>query len=352
MAVTPLLTDKAFEAYENGEKTAVNWYYLSRWADLLASNEGDVVSIWIDMIDEARLGHKNMAQRYTLYKRPLKSHFSLSLQKVLLGDFSFSREFFDLLSPYDYLPGVLQILNHLHKKNRKYFYEYRRLALAIAVVYDVPPPPGWPHFQVPDSILPRELPDIDTAFHYWVELNESAQCPFDLSKMSVEELKFIVDTPAMDDFQWVQENIHNKPEKFAEVYTRINYRFDRVSSNQFIWRRKDYQLKTILNYGGICVDQAYFAAQAGKAKGIPTLVFRGAGMDGRHAWFGFMPDEGIWEFNGGREGNNRYVTGYAHDPQTWANITDHQLQCPLLGLLYQHHILQLWPSWAVAPSET
>ena len=115
-AVTELLTDKAFEAYENGEKTAVNWYYLSRWADLLASNEGDVVSDWIGAIDKARLGHKNMAQRYTLYKRPLKSHFSLSLQKVLLGDFAFSREFFELLSPYDYLPGVLQILNHLHKK--------------------------------------------------------------------------------------------------------------------------------------------------------------------------------------------------------------------------------------------
>ena len=96
-----------------------------------------------------------MVQRYTLYKRPLNSHFSLSLQKVLLGDFAFSREFFNLLSPYDYLPGVLQILNHLHKKNRKYFYEYRRLALAIAVVYDVPPPPGWPHFQVPASNFSR-----------------------------------------------------------------------------------------------------------------------------------------------------------------------------------------------------
>jgi len=332
--VSQQLTNKAFDAYENGEKTAVNWYYLSRWADLLASNEGDVVSKWIDAIDKAKLGHKNMAQRYTLYKRPLNSHFSLSLQKVLLGDFAFSREFFDLLSPYDYLPGVLQTLNHLHGKNRKYFYEYRRLALAIAVVYDVPPPPGWPHFQVPDSILPRELPDIDTAFDYWVDLNERGQCPFDLSKMSVEELKFIVDTPAMDDFQWVQENIHNKPDKFADVYGRINYRFDRVMNNQFIWRGKDYQLKTILNYGGICVDQAYFAAQAGKAKGIPTLVFRGAGMDGRHAWFGFMPDEGVWEFNGGREGDNRYVTGYAHDPQTWANITDHQLQ--FLGERFHH----------------
>lgn len=333
-AVTQLLTDKSFESYEHGEKTAVNWYYLSRWAELLASNEGDVVSDWINAIDEARLGHKNMVQRYTLYKRQLNIHLSLSLQKVLLGNFSFSRKFFDLLSPYDYLPGVLDILNHLHKKNREYFYEYRRLALAIAIVYDVPPPPGWPHFQVPDSILQRELPDIDTAFDYWVELNESTLCPYDLTEMSVEELKFLVDTPAIGDFQWVQENIHNKPENFADVYSRINYRFDRVSNNQFIWQGRDYQLKTILKYGGICVDQAYFAAQAGKAIGIPTLVFRGAGMDGRHAWFGFMPNEGLWEFNGGREGNNRYVTGYAHDPQTWANITDHELQ--FLGERFHH----------------
>ena len=180
-----------------------------------------------------------MAQRYTLYKRHLSSHLSLPLQKVLLDDFAFSREFFDLLSPYDYLPGVLKIINHLHRKNRRYFYEYRRLVLAIAVVYDVPPPPGWPHFQVPDSILPRRLPDIDTSFDYWVELNESRQCPFDLSKMSAEELKFLVDTPAMGDFRWVRENIHNKPENFAEVYNRIDYRFDRVASNQFIWGGRD-----------------------------------------------------------------------------------------------------------------
>ena len=82
------------------------------------------------------------------------------------------------------------------------------------------------------------------------------------------------------------------------------------------------------------MDQAYFAAQAGKAKGITPLVFRGAVMDGRHAWFGFMPKESVWEFNAGREGDNRYVTGYAHNPQTWANITDHQLK--FLGERFHH----------------
>ncbi len=339
-SVSLALTDRALESYENGEQAAENWYYLSRWARLFSSNEADIINNWIDAIDKAKLGHTNMAQRYTLYQRPLGEHLPLSLKRNLLHDIEFSREFFDLLSPYEFLPGVLDNLSELHKENRKFFNEYRNLAIAIAVVYDVPPPPGWPHYQVPQNVLPRELPKVNVSFDYWVRLNEKKQCAFDITEMSAEALKFLVDTTAMEDFRWVQSNIHNDPKDFASVYDRIDYRFDRIANNQFNWKRKDYRLETILNYGGICVDQAYFAAQTGKAKGIPTLVFRGAGMDGRHAWFGFMLKEGVWEFNGGRQGENRYVTGYAHDPQTWGNITDHQLRFLGEGFRRSHYYRQ------------
>ena len=38
----------------------------------------------------------------------------------------------------------------------------------------------------------------------------------------------------------------------------------------------------------------------GKAKGVPTLLFRGVGLDGRHAWFGFLDSDGHWELDCGR----------------------------------------------------
>jgi len=73
------------------------------------------------------------------------------------------------------------------------------------------------------------------------------------------------------------------------------------------------------------VDQAYFAAMAGKARGIPTLFFAGQGKDGGHAWFGYWRGNGRWELDGGRYVNQNYTVGEALDPQTWLPMTDHEL---------------------------
>ena len=55
---------------------------------------------------------------------------------------------------------------------------------------------------------------------------------------------------------------------------------DRVQAGTFDWVGADYKMQTILQAGGICVDQGYYAVSAGKARGVPTLLFRGAGLDG------------------------------------------------------------------------
>jgi hypothetical protein len=85
-------------------------------------------------------------------------------------------------------------------------------------------------------------------------------------------------------------------------------------------------LPEILAAGGICADQAYFATQAGKARGVPTLLIYGAGNDGRHAWFGFLDGNQTWQLDAGRYAEQRFVTGYARDPQTWAEFSDHELK--------------------------
>jgi hypothetical protein len=73
------------------------------------------------------------------------------------------------------------------------------------------------------------------------------------------------------------------------------------------------------------VDQAYFASTAGKAKGIPTIMFRGAGLDGRHAWFGYLDAAQKWQLDCGRFAEQKFVVGLAFDPQTWGDINDHEL---------------------------
>lgn len=108
----------------------------------------------------------------------------------------------------------------------------------------------------------------------------------------------------------------------------ITYRTDRVASQppKLVWTGKPYTLDTILSEGGICVDQAYFASEAGKARGIPTLLFTGTAHDGYHAWFGFFDGGNSWRLDAGRYAEQRLVTGTAIDPQTWGPISDHELQ--------------------------
>ena len=60
-------------------------------------------------------------------------------------------------------------------------------------------------------------------------------------------------------------------------------------------------------------------------RGRSTLLFRGDGLDGRHAWFGYLNGAGRWQLDCGRYADQKLVAGYAFDPQTWTNISDHEL---------------------------
>ena len=317
---------RALSAYENHEEYAESWYYLYRWARRFATDGPEFIERWVEAVQKGGVGHGNMATSYEVGRTPLGDLMPGGLKAFLLSDIDLSREFFSLYSSYDNLIEAFGILAALYEKFPGHFQKYARLAIALTLVYDVPPPPGWPHFQVSSATLARGLPEPAEAFDYWVRLNESRQTPYDLSLLSAGRLIFLVDTPAgFDEMHWARTAVVRSMEKFAEVYDMVHYRQDRVGAGQFIWPGQDYALKSIFEEGGICVDQAYFAAQVGKAHGVPTLIFRGAGLDGRHAWFGFMPEMDSWEFDGGRQGETRYVTGYAFDPQTWRNISDHEL---------------------------
>ncbi len=335
------LRQTALEAYRNEEEYAEQWYFLYRWSRLFAKKESDFNNAWIEHMNRSRLGHTNMAKEYIYGDGVLGGYLSPGLKIILLKDIAFSREFFGLLNPADNLVESFNILESLYREYPTHFKKYLRLAVALAVVYDVPPPPGWPHFQVPDYTLPRRLPGVSAAFEYWKNLNEKRQSTHNLTLLTVEKLKFLIDTPAgFDDLRWAHQNVKEKAADFAQVYSSVAYRHDRIAQNRYVWNGPDYRLPTILKSGGICVDQAYFASQSGKARGIPTLIFRGAGMTGRHAWFGYLRPSGGWEFDAGRYGENRYVTGYAHDPQTWGDISDHDLAFLSEGFHHTHYYHQ------------
>jgi hypothetical protein len=340
--LVPGLRAVAVHAYEHDSQSAEDWLFLSRWAELFATPEDQVFSQWVDAIRAAKVGHANLPTRFDVRKRPLGDRLSPALQAWILGHTDFSAEFFSLVSPCDLLIYSFEILTQLQASNPQKFSTYANLALAIAIVYDVPPPPNWPHGQVTAAQLPRTLPGPVAAFAFWVHADETGQTLQPLSRLPASELKFVVDAVAPSvELDWAQHHILTPITALPAVYAMVRYRVDRVQQAQYSWPENHYDLPTILTKGGICVDQAYFASEVGKAKGVPTLFFSGAGSDGWHAWFGYLDQDRHWQLDVGRYAGQQFVTGMAIDPQTWGPISDHELKFLAEGF-------RLRPSWRQA----
>ncbi len=322
------LRTAALQAYEQNKLAAAGaWLNLSRWAGLFGRQEGEFVEDWIQAVGAAKVGHANLPARYELRPQPLGAAAAPELQSWLLTNTAFTAEFFALRSPVDFLPRVLAILDELHRADPVRFRSHASLALALAVVYDLPPPPAWPHGQVPEAVLPRELPAVREAFAWWVRQDQLARTHHRLSRLSAGELKFLVDTPApWSELEWVQRTVDLPLGELGRAYEMVRYRRERVAQQIAVWPGRTYRLADILAAGGICADQAYFASQAAKARGVPSLLFVGAGQDGWHAWFGFLGPGRKWQLDAGRYAEQRFVTGHAYDPQTWRRLSDHELR--------------------------
>lgn len=323
-----VLRGAAMTAYEKDKLQAAEaWLNLYRWAKLLGQSENEFLPAWINAVQNARVGHGNMPTRYAPRSQPLGASLSPEVQAWALGNPAFSTEFFSVLASVDYVPRVFEILSELHKRDAAKFRTFASLALAIAVVYDVTPPPYWPHGQVTAQALPRVLPEPGAAFAWWVKQEQNGRLYHRVSKLGADELKFVVDVSApFAELEWAQQVSDHPLSHLAGAYTMVRYRNDRIANNQPIWPARTYKLPEILAAGGICADQAYFATQVAKARGVPTLLFYGPGNDGRHAWFGYLDGNQKWKLDAGRYAEQKFVTGFARDPQTWREFTDHELQ--------------------------
>ena len=236
-----------------------------------------------------------------------------------------AQEFLDLWHDDDDHYRVFEILNSIHEKEPEALAQYLNLALAIALVYDQNPPFSWPHHQVEEAVLPRKLPEPVAAFQFWSALNAKGKTLQALDKMMIRELKFVVDTPLslsqLEDALGVRVRLTNLP----DLYEGIEYSHERLRAREYIWPFRDYSLERIRKEGGICVDQAYYTSQVAKAHGVPAMMVSGAGSNGNHAWVGFLDQSEKWDFTTGRYEESRFVTGKTFDPQTWGELTDHEL---------------------------
>jgi hypothetical protein len=327
-AVVPLRI-AAVKAYRQDRFAAAEaWFHLYRWAALFSEPENLFIDRWVSAIEANHLNYEGVAGEYHASGDPIGLKMSQGLQGWVLSNEAFSQEFFSNLKPVDHIPNVFAILDLLYQRDPARFSRYASLALAIALVYDVPPPPYWPHGQVTAQALPRKLAKPEVTYDRLIQDDQRGRTYFRVGKLRAEELKFVVDTAAPpSELEWAVSNVPYPLDQLEEAYSSITYRLDRAAETRLmIWSGRPYTLQAIKSEGGICIDQAYYASEVGKARGVPTLLFTGGGQDGRHAWFGYLDGEHRWRLDAGRYAEQRLVTGIARDPQTWLDISDHELQ--------------------------
>ncbi len=317
----------AIGSYERGQIDAAEaWYYVAKWTNLLGQSQAAVGKRWWQAINKTGLNNSNLHEP-GLNDETMARLITPDMAAWLMGDRAFSASFWSMVSPCDYLPQVLVILSKLREDNPARFKAYTQLALAISLVYDTPPPPTWPHAQVSQKALPRQLMRPWEVFSFLAEADGHGLALHKLGQLSASELRFAVDLAApFPELVWAQKSLKFTLAQMPQSYSSVRYRQDRITSEQYIWPGDSYELSRIYKEGGICVDQAYFASQTGKARGVPTLLFVGEGRDGRHAWFGYLDHANQWMFDAGRYEDQKFVTGVAYDPQTWGLVSDHELK--------------------------
>jgi tetratricopeptide (TPR) repeat protein len=258
---------------------------------------------------------------------PVAARLDPGLLDSWVADPAFSEMVLATVSSDDYLPGVLWNLQEIARAHPEKFKRHAALALAIAVVYDMRPPAFWPHRQVDPALVPVAAVSPSALFAEWVAANESKSLLTDLATLSPGRLKFVIDAPlSASEYTWARKNLRFPRSNFDRAFSAVPYSTARLKAGAYSWTDPEYTLENILTRGGICVDQAYFAMVAGKARGLPTLFFTGQGSDGGHAWFGYLKAGDRWEMDAGRYENQNYAVGEALDPQSWLPISDHDLK--------------------------
>lgn len=324
--VAASLRGQALKAYRGFDGDAEAWYLLARWAELWAKSEGALTQAWTRAVSAASLGHGNIAGKYESVRTPLGAAIDADAKRALMGDLSFSRTFFTALRQTDRLTVAVRSLARIWAADPQALRNHPELVTALVLVMDIAPPPDYPHGQVDAEVLPRTWPDVVKAYQYWSARVGSGALKRTERPENAREWMLVVATLApFEDLDWARASFALPTANLGNLYHAVPYVHHRAAESVYDWPLPTYGMPAILANGGICVDQAYLAVQAARARGIPALLFRGTGFDGRHAWFGYREDGHDWVLDAGRIAADEYVTGLAYDPQDWRLLSDHEV---------------------------
>jgi hypothetical protein len=222
-----------------------------------------------------------------------------------------------LIHPDQEKPGpVYALLNELRQKRAAQLDSHATLAAAICVVHSRP-------FTVHVNENSATSTDPIDLFDYYVR-NEGRMF-YGIQNVPAEMLIYVVDSTAtIGEMEWALNKYAGKADVGA-LYFDINYDYDALKTGTKKLTSAGFNLPNILQYGGVCIDQAYFSATVGKAIGVPTAIDLGESAEAGHAWLGFLQyngKTGSWNFDTGRYESFQGVRGTVRDPQSRQDVPD------------------------------
>lgn len=216
---------------------------------------------------------------------------------------------FGLQPGRDSLPDAMLVLDSLRNQfGADRLAQYPELTTAICAVHDRPR--TAPGRNPTTSASPNEL------WAYFVRYED--RMALGIRGMPVDLLAHLVDSSAsIAEMQWALER-YGRDQQVGNRYSEISYDENALAPGQR--KRIDseqYTLQNIRRVGGVCAEQAYFAAHVGKSIGVPTVEISSIGQSMSHAWLGYLRTRGrqaAWDFDTGRYDEYKKYLGSFRDP--------------------------------------
>lgn len=213
---------------------------------------------------------------------------------------------------------VLDTWERIWKESSEEFRKkYQSLAIATAIMR--PDAPGACKLMTANesssSYNEASKPmEIDAVYRNLVAYSEQGRLRGRIDLMTPTQLTYVVNIALpLSEMVWVQKEPKLRPlrwDTWGSAYGLIRYRMDRAAKG--VNPYTDYSFEDILEQGGICMDQAYFAVNTARCAGIPAAYVTGSGKGGGHAWMIYLNSKDDWVEAGGVG----YTSGTTRSPQT------------------------------------
>lgn len=268
------------------------------------------------------------------------------LTKFLKDNPEIRETLFTALNPDDdEIKEALTIFRELYKLGPAKLKSHAELAIAISVVWDNSKAvyEFGSHQRRTSSKLPEESTKTGWKENYEYLLGHESELKGAVQNLPWEFLVHMVNhrTPAAER-DWAGKNYVKKRAGIGGIYKEIAYDNEMLRTEIANGPGKgtckiggsDYTLENLRKFGGVCAQQADFAARVAKSIAVPAEYVRGEGQSGGlHAWVMWVELKSVTKekidfamLSEGRYFGDNYYIGQLTNPKNGKPMTDRDME--------------------------